>query len=156
MKLKTIITSSVDEEGFYFDFLRMRMEDEGLRIQAKSPLFGSYLESISQGPWVLKKNNPWKGGTYHNVGEEFRGVKGFVYPEDPAYFHDGSPNLLWLCHTKLKEGFDLLVTQAISLNNFEDYFAQSCDAVRDFYIANLRKATLEATFSELWRKEVKP
>lgn len=155
MKLKTTLVASVEEDGVYFDYLRMSMEDDGLRIQAKSPLVGKFIQSLNTPPtpWLIKKNNPWVKGTYWNIGDSLRGVQGYFYPEDYGYFHDGSPHLLWLCHTGLAEGFDLVVKQTISLNNFEDYFAKGCDAVRDLYTTYLRKATLEATFSELWGKK---
>jgi hypothetical protein len=153
MKLKTSVIASLEEEDKYFEYLRMKMEDQGLRIQAKSPSFAKWFNDQSQGVLKVKATNPWSGGAYHNIClENIKGVNGYIYPDDYSFFHDGTPNLLWMVHKELEGGFDLLVKQTISLNNFEDYFSQCCEAVRDLYTTYLRKASLEASFSELREK----
>jgi len=160
MKLKTSLQAEVQEEGTYFPLLRMTMLDEGLEIQAQSPLFARWIQSISSGGEEvirLTKKHPWYLGStlfYRRLLnlDSFppRGINAFIYPEEHDYFSDGQVNLLWLLHPNLAEGFSLVVKQPISLNNFEDYFAKCCDAIRDIYVTQLRKASLEATFSEIW------
>ena len=159
MRLKTTLFAEVKEEGTYFEHFKMTMLDEGLQIEAKSPLFASWIKSlvVPGSGAALPRKNPWYISptiAYPILSnpDSFppRGVTGYIYPGEPGFFSEHQPNLLWLLHPGLAEGFSLTVKQPITLNDFEDYFAKCCDAIRDIYVTQLRKATLQATFSELW------
>jgi hypothetical protein len=156
LKLKTTILVSVGEERNYFDYFRLTMEDEGLRIEAKSPLFAAWLKSITSGFYQTKTSNPWHMGKekYLALTQQLPPNSlshlGWVFLDEYWFFQEGKPNLFWLTHKDLGEGFSILVKQPISLNDFQDYFEQCSTAIRELYVHLLRKASAEATFSELW------
>lgn len=169
-RLRTVVEAEVLEEVGYFDYLDMEMVDEGLLIRAKSPLFGKWIENITDKKVgvVASSAVAWAGGTYYIPpgtydalgnrgvrGPEVwppRGVQCVAFLDYSPFFSEGSPNVLWMFHTKLGEGFSLTVRQPTSPNNFEDYFQECVQAVQDIYTTCLRKASLHATFAELWER----
>jgi hypothetical protein len=160
MKLKTTLVVNTSSEHAYFDYLRMKMVDEGLVVEGKSPLFAAWMKTLYEPTptfQAMRTSHPWYVGpkTYYRLAKEFppRGLvqsPGWIYPDEFQFFSDSRPNLMWLLHKDLGTGFSITVKQPISLNNFQDYFSECCEAVRDIYTGMLRQASAEATFSEIW------
>ena len=161
MKLKTTLVVGTEAEHNYFDYFRLKMVDEGVQLQAKSPLFGAWMQSFCDAEptyLALRTTHPWYDGpkAYKKFVREWPPAMGggesigWIYPEQVHFFEEGRPNLLWLAHKDLATGINLVVKQPISLNNFQDYFSECCESIRDIYVGLLRKANAEATFSEVW------
>lgn len=154
VKYKMEITSSMAEDVKYFEKLKMKIVDEGVEITALSPLFGKYfadraIKTPATGrPSTFKGTGLWKNAMFFNVPQPLpHDIPAFIRPELTSLFWDGSPNLQWILHTDLANGFTMVVPEAMSLNNFEDYFMGCSVAIQQFHQMVLRRGELEATFS---------
>jgi hypothetical protein len=151
-KYKMEITSSMDQEVAYFDHLSMKLVDEGLLVRAKSPTFGNFFSSLAEktplgNPSTFTAPEIWKNGRYFNIGRRFPPNLDVLCRADYfCLFVEGNPNLLWLTNVDMAKGFEQLIPEALSLNNFEDYFMGSCLAIQTLYQTQLRKGELEAKF----------
>ena len=153
-KYKIAITSSMEDDVEYFELLKMKIVDEGLLISAKSRLFGDYFggranKTPGGKPSTFQGTHLWKNGRFYLVERPLPpDVVGFIrFDMQSKLFWEGSPNLQWFLHTDLSKGFDLLVPEALSLNNFEDYFMGCVTAAQNFHQKVLRRGELEAKLS---------
>lgn len=159
MKLKTSIQVESGVERTYFELLRFEMVKEGLQISAKSPLFAAWVagfckkgetRQLTSGLW---RNIPF--AVFKVTAPEFPppGFSAYCCPDDGRYFDgSGNANVAWVLHPDLGKGFTCVTRAPLALNDWEDYAQKSFAFVRDVYIRLLRKATVEATFSEIWPK----
>lgn len=148
------ITSSVEDSVKYFELLNMKIVDEGLLIKACSKAFGEYFaakaaKTTTGRPSTYTGSGLWKNGKFFAVDRAIpEGVLGFIrLDRQDILFWDGLPALQWFTHVDLAKGFELLVPEAISLNNFEDYFMGCATAAQNFHQQVLRKGELEAVLS---------
>ena len=153
MNIEVTTSVDLDEEIEFFPYFAVEAVPEGTQISAKSPVFADFIAAHQ---------------TKSPIGLSLRWEKlGSIYRTDKAYFSwDGSaglflgpsddesssPNLLWLLHPKLKEGFDFIFPEPLSLNNLEDYFQSVCDELRDVYIEYLRGAKFSVNMKEKKKK----
>lgn len=170
MQLKVTLQSSTKKEVLFFDELTMLLTPGGLNIKAKSPVFAEWIKSSQvllggvDGTELLEaiKCLPAsKSIMTQHLGEEAKNFYcpcevwswqkpyGWAHLQNFEFFSDEKPNLFWLFHKGLAEGFDITVKKQLSINDWEDYFTSCCKAVQEIWVKELRSALLSASFSEV-------
>jgi hypothetical protein len=148
------------EEVKYFEKLKLELVETGVRIQAKSPMFYDFFAGVTP-KTAAGKPTTYGGGDnlptriMHVPSGLFRsytttgGRKILFHSTDVNLFHEGCPNLSWLLSLDLGKGLDIVVRQPMSLNDFEDYFSECCTFIQEFYLRNMRRGSLAATFTSV-------
>jgi hypothetical protein len=170
MKLKVTLQSSTKTDVLYFDELTMLLTPGGLNIKARSPLFAEWIKTGQILLGGAENTEPLEAFKYlaasksamiQALGEEAKNFYvptetwswqkpyGWVHLQNFELFADEKPNLFWLFHKGLAEGFDITLKKQLSINDWEDYFTACCKAIQEIWLKELRSAVLSASFSEV-------
>jgi hypothetical protein len=153
MRLTTEITAVVPEEVEFMPLFSVELTDEGVLLKAKSPLFANYFRTISKAS-KTRKFKFWPGEYYVDLDlSRIKSSSGAfeLNQWDQSLVRGGIVNLSWLSHVDLgsEEGMTFLYPDAMSYQDMEDFFTLACEALRDIYLCNLRKAKLSVRMAEV-------
>lgn len=159
MQLETLLSARVDERLEFFPEFKLSLEEEGICIQARSPLFAELFskQAYRQGSSEELLLRPWKDNSLRLFAKTSKLGK-YIQPEYGLFQgrrDDGDgllPNLLWLTHPDLGSGCKVVLREPVPLNDLEDYFTSACAALREIYVHHIRSAEFVAKLSEVFKQ----
>jgi hypothetical protein len=149
MNFEVTTTVEMPEEIEFFPLFSLESVSGGTKFTVKSPVFAEWVKK-NQGKNPLLLDKKWAA-----LGDLYRtNIRLFPYDVGMGLFigtgedDSSTPNLLWLFHPKLGEGFDFTYPEPLSLNNLEDLFHSTCEELRDIYVDHIRGVKLSAKLKE--------
>lgn len=157
MRLIETTEHELPSEVMYLEYLVLDPKDDHILLSAKSPLIHSFMRHHSKGKKT--EENPDWGGRYFLVpaakinlppdgSVTISNPGGPIFGEMNHATHQIRTNITWLRHTALDEGMEIKIPGVVAMADFEDYLHQVADAIRNFYLQNLRKAVLSLRMGE--------
>jgi hypothetical protein len=162
MRLIETVEHEMPSEVMYLEYLVLDPKEDHILLSAKSPLIGSFFKHHSNstredpnGLWSgkywrfdqRKLNLPRDGSiTFNNIG-------GPLFGEVNGATGGPRTNLSWMRHENLGEGMEIKIPGVCAMADFEDYLHCAADAIRNFYLQNLRKAVISMRMGERFTPE---
>lgn len=148
MQLNVQSTYSIPQPKEILEF-ELELISSGVRFKAKSEPLHAYISSLPKME-VEKKFSPvWKD--FGLVPRKLSSLPNFFanYVSYGWFDLNDKPNLVWLCSSKLGEGFEVVVPVPMSLSNMTDFFNGVQDSVASFYTTYVRGVKLTTRLTDL-------